>query len=327
MPGARDAPGHPERPARSAAIEWSLAERGRLGYKIRQAPPASRELLVAVHSAGYVDAVRSMSDRGGGAFDEENIVREGSYRAAAHASGAACAMVEAVLAEAGLHVGFSATRPPGTPRARTVHPSGFCLFNHVAVASRYALDSLGARRLLIFDWDVHHGDGTNDIFRATNAVLFASIHQSGAFPGTGRITDSGALGGEGYSINLPVRKGSYEDAWFSMLEHIVIPAAEEFQPDLVLISAGYDAHRDDRLGGCELEASSFAEMARHIRRLGERTGAPVGAVLEGGYTLDALGASVCATMEAFAGDQPPDSVAPDFLTCRAASHIGFHWRL
>ena len=113
----------------------------------------------------------------------------------------------------------------------------------------------------------------------------------------------------------------------ALLEHIVIPAAEEFQPDLVLISAGYDAHRDDELGGCELEASSFAEMARHIRGLGERTGAPVGAVLEGGYTLDALAASVCATMEALAGDEPPDSVAPDFLTSRAASHVGFHWRL
>jgi acetoin utilization deacetylase AcuC-like enzyme len=318
--------GHPERPARISAIESSLAERGWLGYEVREAPPASHEMLVAVHSAEYVDAVRSMSDNGGGAFDEENMISEGSYHAAAHASGAACAMVEALLAEGGARVGFCATRPPGHHARRDV-TSGFCVFNHVAVASRHALDSLGARRVFIFDWDVHHGDGTNDIFRATNAVLFASIHQSGAFPGTGLITDAGARGGEGYSINLPVQKGSYEDAWFSMIEHIVIPAAEEFQPDLVLISAGYDAHRDDEQGGCELEASSFAEMARHIRGLGERTGAPVGAVLEGGYALDALNASVCATMKALAGDQPPDSVAPDFFTCRAASHVGFHWRL
>jgi len=318
--------GHPERRARITAIESSLTERGWLGYEVRHAPPASREMLVAVHSAEYVDAVRSMSDRGAGAFDEENIVSEGSYRAAAHASGAACAMVEALLAEGGPHVGFSATRPPGH-HARTDTTSGFCLFNHVAVASRHALDSLGARRVFIFDWDVHHGDGTNDIFRTTNAVLFASIHQSGTFPGTGAITDAGSRAGEGYSINLPVQKGSYEDGWFSLLEHIVIPAAEEFQPDLVLISAGYDAHRDDEQGGCELEASSFAEMARHIRGLGERTGAPVGAVLEGGYALDALAASVCATMQALASEEPADSVAPDFLTARAASHIGFHWEL
>ena len=318
--------GHPERPARITAIESSLAERGWLGYEVRQAPPASREMLVAVHSAEYVDAVRSMSDRGGGAFDPETVVSAGSYRAATHASGAACAMVEALLAEEGPRVGFCAIRPPGH-HAHTDTASGFCLFNHVAVASRHALDSLGARRVFIFDWDVHHGDGTNSIFRATDAVLFASIHQSGIFPGTGGISDAGARAGEGYSINLSVQKGSYEDAWFSLLEHIVIPAAEEFQPDLVLISAGYDAHRDDELGGCELEASSFAEMARHIRGLGDRTGAPVGAVLEGGYALDALSASVYATMEALAGDQPADSVAPDYFTSRAASQVGFHWRL
>jgi acetoin utilization deacetylase AcuC-like enzyme len=317
---------NPEWPERITAIESSLAERGWLGYEVREAPPASREMLVAVHSAEYVDAVRSMSDSGGGAFDQENIVSEGSYRAATHASGAACAMVEALLAGGQARVGFCATRPPGH-HARRDTTSGFCLFNHVAVASRHALDSLGARRVFICDWDVHHGDGTNDIFRATDAVLFASIHQSGVFPGTGAITDAGTHAGEGYSINLSVQKGSYEDAWFSLLEHIVIPAAEEFQPDLILISAGYDAHRDDEQGGCELEASSFAEMARYIRGLGERTGAPVGAVLEGGYALDALSASVRATMDALAGDEPADSVAPDYFTSRAASHIGFHWRL
>ena len=164
-----------------------------LGYEVREAPPASRQMLVAAHSAEYVDAVRSMSDRGGGAFDPETVVSAGSYRAAAHASGAACAMAEALLAEGGPRAGFCATWPPGH-YAHTDATSGFCLFNHVAVASRYALDSLGARRVFIFDWDVHHGDGTNDIFRATNAVLFASIHQAGAFPGTGRLTDAGTRG-------------------------------------------------------------------------------------------------------------------------------------
>jgi acetoin utilization deacetylase AcuC-like enzyme len=235
-------------------------------------------------------------------------------------------MVEALLANGGPRVGFCATRPPGH-HARTDTTSGFCLFNNIAVASRHALDSLGARRVFIFDWDVHHGDGTNDIFRASNAVLFASIHQAGAFPGTGPITDAGSRAGEGYSINLPVQSGSCEDAWFSLLEHIVIPAAEEFEPDLVLISAGYDAHHDEPQAGCELETSSFAEMARYIRGLGERIGAPVGAVLEGGYALGALGASVCATMEALAGDEPAGSVAPDFFTSRAASYVGLHRKL
>jgi acetoin utilization deacetylase AcuC-like enzyme len=316
---------HPERAARVTAIEQQLEARGWLGYDRREAPPASREALVAVHAEEYVDGVRSMSDRGGGALDEETVVGTGSYLAAAHAAGGACAMAEALLAGEA-RVGFCGTRPPGH-HARRDTTSGFCLFNNVAVAASYALDSLGARRVFIFDWDVHHGDGTNDIFRTSNSVLFASIHQSGLFPGTGTLDDAGARSGEGFSINLPVPKGSDEDAWVSLLEHIVIPAAAEFRPHLVLISAGYDGHRDDEQGGCELEASSFAEMARQVRALGEEVGAPVGAVLEGGYSLEALAASVSATMEALAGDEPPDSVAPDFGTTRAASHVGHYWTL
>ena len=187
--------------------------------------------------------------------------------------------------------------------------------------------SIGARRVFIFDWDVHHGDGTNDIFRASDAVLFASIHQARIFPGTGPLQDAGARAGEGFSINLPVPAGSGEDAWVSLLEHIVVPAALEFRPDLVLVSAGYDAHRDDVQGGCELDAGSYAEMTRHLRTLGEQVGAPVGVVLEGGYALHALAASVAATLEALAGDEPPEMVAPDFLTGRAASYVGHHWTL
>ncbi len=184
--------GHPERSERITAIERLLAERGWLGFEAREAPAASREVLVAVHSAEYVDAVRSISDRGGGAFDADTVLSPASYGAAAHAAGAACAMVEALLSGTVARVGVCATRPPGH-HARADTTSGFCLFNHVAVASRHALDSLDARRVFIFDWDVHHGDGTNDIFRSTDAVLFASIHESGAFPGTGPLHDAGRV--------------------------------------------------------------------------------------------------------------------------------------
>ena len=137
----------------------------------------------------------------------------------------------------------------------------------------------------------------------------------------------GSRAGEGVTINLPVPVRSGEDTWLSLLEHIVVPAAAEFRPDLTLISAGYDAHRDDEQGGCELETESFAEMARHVRTLAEQVGAPLGAVLEGGYALDALAASVAATLEAFAGNEEPGSVAPDFHTARAASYIGHYWAL
>jgi acetoin utilization deacetylase AcuC-like enzyme len=141
------------------------------------------------------------------------------------------------------------------------------------------------------------------------------------------MDDMGARAGEGFSINLPVPKYAGEDTWVSLVEHIAIPAAEEFRPQLILVSAGFDGHHEDPQGNCLLDEAAYAEMARHVRALGERVGAPVGAVLEGGYALDALAASVCATMEALAGDEPPDSVAPDHVTSRAASHIGHHWTL
>jgi acetoin utilization deacetylase AcuC-like enzyme len=316
---------HPERAARIRKIEQRLGTSAWLGYERREALPASRESLVAVHTEEYVDRLRALSEQGGGELAEETVVGPRSYEAAVCAAGAACAMAEALLAGEA-PVGFCATRPPGHHAGRDT-TSGFCLLNNVAVAARHALDSLEVRRVFIFDWDVHHGDGTHDVFRATDAVLFASIHQSRLFPGTGPVHDVGVRAGEGYSINLPVPKGSDEDTWFSLLEHIVIPAAAEFRPELVLISAGYDAHRDDEQGGCELEASSYAEMARHVRALGRQVGAPVGAVLEGGYALDPLAASVCATMAVLAGDEPPGSVAPDFITTRAASHVGHYWTL
>lgn len=315
---------HPERPARIQAIEAELERRGWLGYERREAPAAPLDAVTAVHTHGFVEAVRSRS-ASRGSLDEETMLSPGSYRAALHAAGGACAMVDALLAREA-RAAFCGTRPPGH-HARSDTTSGFCLFNNVAVAARHALDARGARRVFIFDWDVHHGDGTNDIFRTSDAVLFASIHQSGIFPGTGPLHDMGSRAGEGFAINLPVPAGSGEDAWVSLLEHIAVPAALEFRPDLVLVSAGYDAHRDDVEGGCELEARSFAEMTRHLRALGEELGAPVGVVLEGGYALDALAASVAATLEALAGDEPPEMVAPDFLTARAASYIGHHWTL
>ena len=127
---------------------------------------------------------------------------------------------------------------------------GFCLFNNVAIAAEFAIRELGARRVFILDWDVHHGNGTAEAFRRRQDVLFASIHQSGIYPGTGALSDMGSGPGQGYTINLPVPNGSEEELWLSLLEHIVLPVARAFEPDLVLVSAGFDAHREDPLAGC-----------------------------------------------------------------------------
>ena len=175
---------------------------------------------------------------------------------------------------------------------------GFCLFDSIAVAAALAIAELGLERVFILDWDVHHGNGTAEIFRHRDDVLFASIHQGGIFPGTGAREDTGSGRGEGYTINLPVPAGSEEELWVSLLADVVIPAAEKFKPQLVLISAGFDAHRDDPLAECRLEASSFGRLASIAKEAAERWQAPVGAVLEGGYDLSALAASAVATMAA-----------------------------
>ena len=316
---------HPEGAGRIPAIERELERLGWLGYRRSEAPAVEMDVLTRVHPPAYVASVRAMSERGGGAFDPDTIASEGSYDAALHAAGGACAMVDELLAGRA-PVGFSGLRPPGH-HALPETAMGFCLFNNVAVAARSALDSGRVERVFILDWDVHHGNGTNDIFHSSDEVLFASIHQWPLYPGTGPLGDEGSGRGEGYTVNLPVPPGSGQDTWLSLVEHVVVPAARAFEPELVLVSAGFDAHRDDPLGECRLEVASYAAMAAHVRAFGAEVGAPVGGVLEGGYDLDALAASTAATLEALADGPVPPSVEPDDLTRRAAAQVGRHWEL
>jgi len=283
------------------------------------------EQLHAVHPPAYVDEVRHVCEEGGGAFDPDTVASAGSYDAALHAAGGACAMVEA-LVSGEANVAFSAMRPPGHHAEPTV-AMGFCLFNNVAVAARHALDSLGLKRVFVLDWDVHHGNGTNDIFSASSEVLFASIHQWPLYPGTGALQDVGREAGEGYSINLPVPPGSGEDVWAAMVEHVVVPAARAYEPQIVLISAGFDAHRDDPLATCELDTGSFARMARQVRALADELGVPVGGVLEGGYDLRALAASVAASLEALRDGGEPEPAETHPLAARAAAQLGRWWPL
>ena len=152
--------------------------------------------------------------------------------------------------------------------------------------------------MLILDWDVHHGNGTNDIFHGSDEVLFVSIHESPLYPGTGHAADLGIGDGRGYTVNLPVSAGADDELFRSLVDHVAVPLATAYDPQLVLISAGYDAHRDDPLATCDVTEDGFAEMTRSMRRCCEGLGAPLGAVLEGGYALDALARSVAATMEA-----------------------------
>ncbi len=317
---------HPDTPERLLAIEATLAARDWLGWERRTAPAAQEAQLELVHTPRHVRQIRELSLAGGGAIDADTVVGEPSYRAALHAVGGACEMTRALM-DGEATVGFCGVRPSGH-HAEPDRAMGFCLFNNVAIAAEFAVRELDARRVFILDWDVHHGNGTAEAFRRRSDVLFASIHQSGIYPGTGSSSDVGSGPGEGYTINLPVPAGSEEELWLSLIEHVAVPVAHAFEPDLVLVSAGFDAHRADPLAGCRLETGSFAEMARHVRELAAVRGLPLGVILEGGYEPVALAECVQCTLTALDGDEPATSAAPEpLLTSRAAAHVAHYWPL
>jgi acetoin utilization deacetylase AcuC-like enzyme len=318
-------PSHPDTPERLEALERHLEEQGWLGWERREAPPASEGELELVHGARHVRGIRELCEAGGGEIDADTFVGEASYRAALHAAGGACAMARALLAGEAA-VGFCGVRPSGH-HAERERAMGFCLFDNVAVAAELAIQELGVERVFVLDWDVHHGNGTAEIFRRRGDVLFASIHQAGIYPGSGPLSDVGSGEGEGCTINLPVPAGSEEDLWTALLEHVVLAAAAAFEPQLVLISAGFDAHVGDPLAGCRLQTESFAKMARQVRDAAAALGAPLGAVLEGGYEPRALAECVQATMAALAGEGEVASTAPAALSTRAAAQIGRYWPL
>jgi acetoin utilization deacetylase AcuC-like enzyme len=305
-----------------------LAERDWLGWDVGESPAAELSVVHAVHSAPYVEGIAEVCAAGGGPLDIDTIVSEGSYRAALHAAGGAAALVDALLGGDGPRFGASLHRPPGH-HALPARAMGFCLFNNVAVAARRALDRWDAERVLILDWDVHHGNGTNDIFHRDPDVLYVSIHEAPLYPGTGPAGDAGSGPGEGYTVNLPVPAGSGDAAWCSLVDHVVVALGLEYRPGLVLISAGFDAHVRDPLAGCRVTREGYAQMAASMRGLADELDVPVGVVLEGGYDLEALAESTVATLAvvgaAEAPDRPPVALHP--LAAQAAGRLAERWPL
>jgi len=322
-----DTGAHPENKARIPAIENELDRRGWLGWERREAPEVANAQLERIHPPEHIERIRATSAAGGGWFDADTLASAGSWTAALHAAGGACAVVDAVMGEERAPTAFAGLRPPGHHCEET-RPMGFCLFNNVAVAAQHALDAYSAERVVVFDWDVHHGNGTNDIFHSRRDVLYISIHQSPLYPGSGPLRDAGSGDAEGYTVNLPVPPGAGEPIWLSLVEHVVAPIMRAYEPGLILVSAGFDAHRADPLAQCSLSTESFAKMARHVSATARRLGVPFGSVLEGGYDLDALAASVAATLEAFSEDDPQaESVERDDLTERVSAALKPYWAL
>jgi acetoin utilization deacetylase AcuC-like enzyme len=299
---------HPEQPARIIAIERELAQHDWFGFERVRSPAVEPAVLEAVHPHAYVAAIERACANGGGHLDIDTVVSTGSYEAALHAAGGAVRMVDLLLSGEAPY-GFSAHRPPGhhALRARAM---GFCLFNSIAVAAQHALDAGGLERVMIFDWDVHHGNGTNDFFHASDRVLFVSIHQSPLYPGTGPASDVGSGAGRGFTVNLPVGPGADDELFGALVDHVVVPLARSYEPQLMLVSAGYDAHRDEPLAQCEMTEQGFAAITRSIHTVCESLQVPIGCVLEGGYALGALGRSVAATLAALNEPVPPDPPDP-----------------
>jgi len=323
---AHDTGAHPERADRIRAIEAALDRREWAGVEAREAPRVPRETLLAVHPRDYVRSIEVASLRGGGALDLDTVVSEGSYEAAMHAAGGAVAMVDLLVGEGAGHAAFCGLRPPGH-HAEPERAMGFCLFNNMAVAARHAQDAHGIERVLILDWDVHHGNGTDDIFSSDPGVLFVSIHQWPLYPGTGAASDVGSGAGEGWTVNLPVPPGSGDETFVSHVEHLVAPLARAWRPELVLLSAGYDAHRDDPLADCQVTDAGYAAMAATARRVADEVAAPIGTVLEGGYELGALARSVLATLDALGADSPAavESLPLHPLTAEARDRAARYW--
>jgi acetoin utilization deacetylase AcuC-like enzyme len=294
---------HPESPRRLVAIEAALSERDWLGLELVEAPAAEREQLLRVHEGSHIDRIEQLSTDGGGPIDLDTITSAGSWEAALHAAGGATRAVDLLLGEGAgdgdgqVPFAFCGQRPPGhhAERARAM---GFCLFNNVAIAAAHALAEHGAERVLILDWDVHHGNGTEEIFYESAQVLYVSIHQSPLWPGTGAPSDVGEGEGKGFTINLPVAPGAGRDEYLSLVGGKVVPVARDWRPGLICISAGYDAHRDDPLAQCELDERDFGEMTATMRELAGELGVPILVCLEGGYAVQALADSVVATLEA-----------------------------
>jgi acetoin utilization deacetylase AcuC-like enzyme len=308
---AHDVPGHPERPARIRALEAEMSAQDWFGAERVSAVEVERSLLHAVHPETYVAYLEELCAGGGGAIDADTYAVSGTFAAALRAAGGAVAVVDALLGGEA-DVGVSALRPPGH-HALADRAMGFCFFGNAAVAARRATAAHGLSRVLILDWDVHHGNGTNDIFHGDADVLFVSIHEYPLYPGTGPASDVGSGAGEGFTVNLPVPGGTGDAGYRSLAEHVGAALIRSWQPELVLISAGFDAHRDDPLATCRVSEAGFAGMAASLRRAADAVRAPLGVVLEGGYDLGALSRSMAAVMPVLVDGSTPgaDAAAVD----------------
>lgn len=293
---------HPESPRRLRAILYKLQETG-LWKKLEHIvpKPASDQDLLRVHSEKHVEYIRRLASEGGGRVDADTVVSRHSFDSAVYAAGGVVTALEAVVSGE-VNSAFALVRPPGHHSTRD-RAMGFCLFNNVAMAAAYALEKYKFNRVLILDFDVHHGNGTQDIFEREPRVSYISVHESPLYPGSGAVCERGV----GNIFNVPLPPFSGADEYIRIYDEIVMPVASRFKPEIILVSAGFDAHWRDEIASMRLSISGYSDILRRINALaGEFCKGRVVLSLEGGYDPEALSSGVEAVFDVLLG-------APDAL--------------
>lgn len=285
--------GHPERPDRVTAVTDALRQSD-LEVREVEAPVVDRGLLEAVHDPDYIEAVHAFCVSGGGAIDQDTYVVPSSWDAALRAAGAGPAAVQRL--QSGSGTAFVAVRPPGHHAERD-KAMGFCLFNNIAITAKYLTDA--GERVAIVDWDVHHGNGTQNTFASDPDVLYLSVHEFPFYPGTGWVTEVGTGAGEGTTVNLALPSGTEASDYLAAFRSLIMPPLEQFAPSWILISSGYDAHVDDPLGMLRLESEHYGWMGSALTTVVPEN--RIIAFLEGGYDLEALGSGSVATVKGIDG--------------------------
>jgi acetoin utilization deacetylase AcuC-like enzyme len=322
--------GHPERAERVKALRDlvdSLGDAGRVRLEPR---PATHEEIALVHDEEHLQLVASTAGGGSTAFDADTPASSRSYETALLASGGLLALVDTIMAGEADN-GFAVVRPPGH-HAEADRAMGFCLFNNVAIAARSLCERHGLDRVLIMDWDVHHGNGTQHSFTDDRKVLYVSTHQWPFYPGTGRVEEVGVGEGKGFTFNVPLPAGCGDGEYLEAFVRVIDPVCRQFEPQFVLISAGFDAHLRDPLASMCVTEEGFACLARVLLRIAaEHSDGRFAAVLEGGYDIDALCASVAGVLEEMRGERLAEALPATTGDCPAVPRVtevhGRYWDL
>ena len=295
---------HPERPERIQALLNLTGALDKQMFELASPRAASRADVESTHDADHVRLVESTSKHNRYALDGDTITCRDSFGVALLAVGGFLTLLDAIASKQSSN-GFALVRPPGHHALRD-HPMGFCLFNTMAIGAEYLKRVHGAKKILIMDWDVHHGNGTQAAFYDDPTVFFISTHQFPFYPGSGAVHETGVAAGEGFTLNVPLPAGCTDAEYLQVFQDIVVPAAEKFQPEWILVSAGFDPHRRDPLGGMNVTEEGFGAMAGLLLALANRfAGGRIAFLLEGGYDLAGLRDSVAAVLAAMQTQVPP----------------------